>query len=114
MAAIRGPAVVALVGLLLFVLSPWPALAFAGVLLWGLGACLGYPVALSAADDDSRFAAQRVRTVSGIGQLAFLGGPPLIGLLGEMWTLQHAIVVVPLLITLALPAVGGLARPVTR
>jgi predicted MFS family arabinose efflux permease len=50
--AIRGLAVVALIGLLLFVLSPWPALAFAGVLLWGLGPCLGYPVALSAAADD--------------------------------------------------------------
>ena len=43
-ATIRGLAVLALVGLLLFVLSPWPGLAFAGVLLWGLGACLGYPV----------------------------------------------------------------------
>lgn len=112
--AIRGLAVVALVGLLLFVLSPWPSLAFAGVLLWGLGACLGYPVALSAAADDSRFAAQRVSAVSGIGQLAFLGGPLLVGLLGEMWTIQHALVVVPVLITLALPAIGSLARPGTR
>ncbi len=71
-------------------------------------------MALSAAADDSRFAAQRVSTVSGIGQLAFLGGPPLIGLLGEMWTIKHALVVVPLIITLALPAIGSLARPDTR
>lgn len=113
-AAIRALAAVALVGLLLFVLSPWPALAFAGVLLWGLGACMGYPVALSAAADDSRYAAQRVSTVSGIGQLAFLGGPPLIGLLGSVWTIQHALIVVPLLITLALPAIGSLASPGTR
>lgn len=113
-AAVRGLAMVALVGLLLFVLSPWPALAFTGILLWGLGACLGYPVALSAAADDSRFAAQRVSTVSGIGQLAFLAGPPLIGLLGEVWSIQHALVVVPLLITVALPAIGSLAHPDTR
>jgi predicted MFS family arabinose efflux permease len=113
-AAIRGLAVVALIGLLLFVLSPWPALAFAGVLLWGLGACLGYPVALSAAADDPRSAAQRVSTVSGIGQLAFLGGPPLIGLLGSLWTIQHALIVVPVLITLALPAIAALARPDRR
>ena len=112
--AIRGLAVVALVGLLLFVLSPWPSLAFAGVLLWGLGACLGYPVALSAAADDSRFAAQRVSTVSGNGQLAFLGCPLLVGLLGEMWTIQHALVVVPVLITLALPAIGSLTPADTR
>ena len=107
-ATIRGLAVVALIGLLLFVLSPWPGLAFAGVLLWGLGACLGYPVALSAAADDPRLAAHRVSTVSGIGQLAYLGGPPLIGLLASLGTIQHALVVVPVLIALALPAVAAL------
>jgi len=99
---------------LLVVLSPWPALAFAGVMLWGLGACLGYPVALSAAADDPRLAAQRVSTVSGIGQLAYLAGPPLIGLLGSLWTIQHALIVVPVLITLALPAIAALARPGRR
>ena len=108
-ATIRGLAGVALVGLLLFVLSPWPPLAFVGVLLWGLGACLGYPVALSAAADDPRLASARVSMVSGIGQLAFLGGPPLIGLLGSLWTIQHALVVVPIVIAGAVFAVGALA-----
>jgi predicted MFS family arabinose efflux permease len=56
LATIRGLSVVALIGMLLFVLSPWPGLAFAGVVLWGLGACLGYPVGLSAAADDPRLA----------------------------------------------------------
>jgi len=107
-ATIRGLAVVALTGLLLFVLSPWPALAFAGVLLWGLGACLGYPVALSAAADDPRLAAQRASTVSGIGQLAFLAGPPLIGLLGSLSTIQHGLIAVPVLIALAFPAIAAL------
>ena len=113
-AAIRGLAVVALIGLLLFALSPWPALAFAGILLWGLGACLGYPVALSAAADEPRLAAERVSTVSGIGQLAFLGGPLLIGLLGSIWSIQHALILVPILISLAFPAIAALARPHTR
>ena len=92
-ATIRGLAALALIGLLLFVFSPWAALAFAGVLLWGMGACLGYPVAISAAADEPRLAAQRVSTVSGIGQLAYLGGPPLIGLLASAWTIQHALIV---------------------
>ena len=108
-ATISGLAVFALIGLLLFVFSPWAALAFAGVLLWGLGACLGYPVAISAAADDPRLAAQRVSMVSGIGQLAFLGGPPLIGLLASLWTIQHALIAVPVLIAFALLATGALA-----
>ena len=108
---IRSLAVLAVIGMLLFVFSPWPSLAFAGVLLWGLGACLGYPVGLSAAADDPRLAAQRVSMVSGIGQLAFLGGPPLIGLLASMGTIQHALIVVPVLVGFAILATGALAHP---
>ena len=108
-ATIRGLAVLALIGLLLFVLSPWQGLAFAGVLLWGLGACLGYPVAISAAADDPRLAAHRVSMVSGIGQLAFLGGPPLIGLLASLGTIQHALIVVPVLVGFAILATSALA-----
>ena len=110
-ATIRGLSVVALIGMLLFVLSPWPGLAFAGVVLWGLGACLGYPVGLSAAADDPRLAAHRVSVVSGIGQLAFLGGPPLIGLLASMGSIQHALIVVPVLVGFAVLATGALAPP---
>ncbi len=107
-ATIRGLAVLALIGMLLFVLSPWPGLAFAGVLLWGLGACLGYPVGLSAAADDPRHAAHRVSMVSGIGQLAFLAGPPLIGLLASLGTIQHALIVVPVLVAFAVLATRAL------
>lgn len=108
-ATIRVLALFTLVGLLMFVLSPWPAVAFAGVLLWGIGACLGYPVGLSAAADDPATAAQRVSVVSGIGQLAILGGPPLMGLLGSLGTIQHALAVVPIFLSLAVLATGALA-----
>ena len=110
-ATIRVLSVVAVIGMLLFVLSPWPGPAFAGVVLWGLGACLGYPVGLSAAADDPRLAAFRVSVVSGIGQLAFLGGPPLIGLLASMGSIQHALIVVPVLVGFAVMATGALAPP---
>ena len=111
MPTIRGLAVLALVGLLLFVLSPWAPLAFAGTVLWGFGACLGYPVGLSAAADDPRTAAVRVSVVSGIGQLAFLGGPPVIGLLGSISTIQHALGIVAVFIALAILIAGSLDAP---
>ncbi len=108
---IRALAVLALVGLLLFVLSPWAPLAFAGTLLWGVGACLGYPVGLSAAADDPRTAAARVSVVSGIGQLAFLGGPPVIGFLGSISTIQHALGIVAAFIALATLIASSLEAP---
>lgn len=48
-------------------------LAGLGILLWGLGASLGFPVGLSAAGDDPRGAAVRVGAVATIGYIAFSG-----------------------------------------
>jgi predicted MFS family arabinose efflux permease len=97
----------ALVGLALFVLSPWVALAVVGLVLWGLGSSLGFPVGMSAAAGDEEHAASRVSVVASIGYCAFLTGPPVIGLLGEQVTVLRALLVlsVPLLLSLAvLPA----------
>lgn len=86
-----------------------PALAFAGAAAWGLGASLGFPVGMSAAADDPRRAPARVSTVSTIGYLAFLGGPPLLGLLGNRVGVLHSLLVVGALALLAL-----MLAPVTR
>ena len=67
--------------------SPTTPVAFAGPLLWGAGTALGFPVGISAAADEPRAAAGRVGVVSSIGYWAFLGGPPLIGYLGD----QHGV-----------------------
>ena len=95
---VRGLAVVALVGLVLFIFSPWVGLAFVGALLWGLGASLGFPVGMSAAADDSAAAAGRVSVVASIGYCAFLAGPPLIGFLGESITVLKALITVAVLL----------------
>src|SRR5690606_17244303 len=70
----------ALVGLLIFGLSPSLPLAFVGVMIWGAGAALGFPVGISAASDDPAHAAVRVSVVATIGYSAFLAGPPVLGL----------------------------------
>ena len=103
-AVIRSCVVLSLVGLTTFVLSPWVLLAFAGLVLWGLGASLGFPVGMSAAADDHRYAASRVSVVASIGYCAFLAGPPVVGLVGEHVTVLRALLVltVPLLLSLAL------------
>jgi MFS family permease len=107
---LRALAVVALLGLLLFVFGPATPFAFAGVLLWGVGSSLGFPVGMSAAADDPAHAAPRVSTVASIGYLAFLGGPPLIGFLGDHVTIQHSLIAVAALLALAVCLAGAL-RP---
>jgi MFS family permease len=90
-------------GVLLIVLADQPALVVVGIVLWGVGASLGFPVGMSAAADDPVRAASRVSVVSTIGYAAFLAGPPLLGFVGdEVGTLQALLVVAVLLMPAAL------------
>jgi len=109
-AVIRGQTVLAIAGVLVFVFSPTAPLAFAGVLLWGVGASLGFPVGMSAAADDPAAAAGRVSVVASIGYCAFLGGPPLIGYLGQNVTVLRALVAVAVVLALSTLITGAL-RP---
>jgi MFS family permease len=107
---VRVLAAVNVVGLLLFVFGGVAPLAFAGALLWGIGVSLGFPVGMSAAADDPRRAPARVSVVASIGYCAFLGGPPLIGFLGEHITVLRALVAVAVLLAVAV-TLAGVLRP---
>ena len=100
-----GTMAAAVAGVLLIVYGG--PLAVAGILLWGLGASLGFPVGMSAAADDERHAAVRVSVVSTIAYTAFLAGPPFLGFLGDHLGLRHALLVIliPILVALALAGV---------
>jgi hypothetical protein len=96
---LRATAVLALAGLLLLVLGPHPVLVGLGVVAWGLGASLGFPVGMSAGADDPARAAARVSVVSTLGYAAFLAGPPVLGFLGDrVGTLESLLVVAVLLV----------------
>lgn len=101
----------ALVGSLLVVFGNTPA-AFVGAAIWGLGASLGFPVGMSAAADDPSRAHARISVVSTIGYAAFLGGPPLLGFLGDHVGLLNSFLVVGVVSLLALAIVPS-ARPLT-
>jgi MFS family permease len=90
-------------GVLLIVFAEHPALVVTGIVLWGIGASLGFPVGMSAAADDPVRAASRVSVVSTIGYAAFLAGPPFLGFVGdEVGTLKALLVVAVLLMPAAL------------
>jgi len=98
-------------GAALAVLAGSGALAIVGVALWGIGASLGFPVGMSAAADEEDRAPARVSVVAVIGYTAFLGGPPLLGFLGDHLGILPALGVVPLLLLPTLALVPVLRPP---
>lgn len=110
---LRASAVLAAIGLLVFIFVPVLWVAVVGVVLWGLGSALGFPTGMSAAADDPRTATARVSAVATIGYCAFLVGPPLIGFLGDQVGLLHALLLVLVLIVVAGTA-SGAARDRSR
>lgn len=100
----------AALGLALVIFVPVIPVAIVGIVLWGLGASLGFPIAMSAAADEPTRAAARVSAVATVGYTAFLVGPPLIGLVGESVGLMNALLIVFVLIILATLAAPA-ARP---
>ena len=103
----------ALAGVLLVVYGHWAPVVVAGILLWGLGASLGFPVGMSAAADDPVRAAARVSVVSTIGYAAFLTGPPFLGWLGDHVGTLHSLLTIAVLMAPAAVAVLA-TRPPAR
>ena len=99
----------ALVGLVVFALAPSLPLAVVAIVLWGLGAALGFPVGMSAAADDPARSAARVSVVSTIGYVAFLAGPPVLGLLADHVGYRMALLTIaaPLVLSLILSPVAA-------
>ncbi|MFT4211147.1 MAG: MFS transporter [Microbacterium sp.] len=109
-AVLRVLAVTAVAGLLLFILAPTTPLVFVGAALWGIGASLGFPLGMSAAGDDPARAAARVSAAATIGYIAFLAGPPALGLISEYIGLLNTLYVIVALIA-ASGFFSGAAKP---
>lgn len=102
-------AAVAILGLVMVITVAQPIISIVGVVLWGLGSSLGFPVGMSAAADNPEGSAARVSAVATVAYGAFLIGPPLIGGIGEITGLLAALWVV-----VALIAVSFLAAPAAK
>jgi len=101
--ALYASAVLAALGLALIVASPWPWMAIVAVLAWGIGASLGFPLAISAAADGAN-PARRVSIAATGGYIGFLVGPPMLGFLGEQFGLRMAMIPVMLAVVMAFVA----------
>lgn len=111
-AVLAASAVAAAAGLLAVAFIDHQASVIVAVFFWGLGASLGFPVAISAAGDAEEGATARVSLVATLGYIAFLVGPPILGVLGDAITLRLAILLPTLLALLTLPLIRA-TRPTT-
>lgn len=101
---IQGGAALAAVGMVIVIWSSLPWLAFIGVVAWGLGVSMTFPMAISLAAEGEGDTDQRVKLVAVMGYCAFLAGPPLLGLLGETLGLRQAMILVLSLAVVAILA----------
>ena len=83
-------------------------------MLWGVGLSLGFPVGMSAGADEPEMAAARVSVIASIGYCAFLGGPPLVGFLGEQSSVLRALTAVAVLLGVAILIAGAIRPPCPR
>ncbi|TFC57506.1 MFS transporter [Cryobacterium sp. TMB1-7] len=100
----------AVVGMALVIFVDSQVAAVAAVVLWGLGASLGFPLALSAAGEGEGDPARRVAFAATVGYVALLVGPPLIGFVGEHSSLRTALIA-PLVLVAAAAFITPVVRP---
>jgi MFS family permease len=100
-------------GILLVVHGGHPVTVTIGILVWGLGASLGFPVGMSAAGDEPRRSAARVSVVATLGYAAFLAGPPLLGRLADAVGTREALLAIAALMVPAAVTVVAVRPPVT-
>lgn len=74
--------VIGAAGIVLVILGGTLPLAYFGSAMWGAGVALGFPLFLSAAGEGEH-AARRVSFVASAGYMAFLVGPPVLGLIAQ-------------------------------
>ena len=94
--------------------APNGAVALVGFGVAGLGASIGFPIAVSAAASlTDRPAASSVATLSFIALIGFLVGPPMIGLVAELFDIKLGLAALVPFLILSL-VLAGMLMPRTH
>ena len=105
-AVLRASGACGFFGLAAFGLLPQLPFAWVGIVLWGFGAALAWPLATSAAADDPVHAPARVSVVSSFGSIASLSMPPVLGFLADNWGVRHALLVITVAMVISFLVAG--------
>lgn len=110
---LRATFALAAVGSLLVIFGPMPV-AYVGTAVWGVGASLGFPVGMSASADEPARAGARMSVAATLGYTAFIAGPPLLGFLGDHFTVLRALLAVTVVVGLAMLVIPATREPAGR
>jgi MFS family permease len=80
-------AIIGAVGVLMMIFGTSVIFAWIGAALWGIGSALGFPLFISEAGEGEN-ATRRVALITVFGYMAFLVGPPTLGLVAEFTGLR--------------------------
>ena len=113
-AVARACGLTSIAGLLIVVISAAPPLALLGFAAMGFGVSAGFPLAVTAAADQTdRPAAQSVAILSFVALLGFLIGPPLIGFVAEQADMRFGLAMLFPALAASIAFTGRL-RPAAR
>lgn len=101
--------IVTAVGILIFMLGDVIALPILGLVLWGLGMSMGFPMAVSAMSDDPQRAPFRINMIISVVYISSITVGPVLGSVGEVTGLYVAFA-----IPLALMVISAVLSPVTK
>ena len=96
-------------GILVFMLVDFIALPFLGLVLWGLGMSLGFPLSVAAMSDDPEKAPFRINMIITVVYISSITVGPALGSVGEL-----AGIYVAFAIPLALMVISAILSPVTK
>ena len=108
---VRLTAALGIAGITAFILARNPYVVLFGVMLWGVGVSLGFPLGTSAAAASGPDAVARISVVSSVGYFANLAGPPAVGALAQAAGLLNALWVIAVLFAAAFAVAGSLRPP---
>ena len=96
-------------GIVIFMLVDVVALPFLGLVLWGLGMSLGFPLAVAAMSDDPEKAPFRINMIITVVYISSITVGPVLGSVGEVTGIYVAFA-----IPLALMLISAVLSPVTK
>lgn len=102
-------AMITALGMLIFINSQTLGLPYLGLVLWGLGMALGFPMSVMAMGDDAKNAPARVNMIISVVYIASVTVGPALGSVGQLFGIYVAFGI-PLVVI----AVAAILSPVTK